>query len=245
MNRVKKIIDKFIFDLDSKLDLIKKKKYYIYKFYIENDDSCNNDLVFVYGSFDNYIESDYDFILKNNFNDFDGKKKDYICKMESIECYYELEGLLNIDKIILTEIQYDNYKIFNIYKKETFCENYEFITNNLHLDTLKNIASKLDEERCIVFDKYNKHIIDIGRCGFIIYIESKNKKYIIYNTDKSITETIIDLYKSNKSNDLYQNVLSSTLNIFDFNNDKIKILNYFISSEDIYQKYLMYRHQYE
>ncbi len=243
--RVKKNIDKFISDLDPKLNLIEKKKYNIYKFYIKNDDNNDIDLVFVYGSFDTYIESDYDFILKNNFIGYDDKPEDYICKTESIECYYELEGLLYVDKIILTKIQYDNCKIFNFYKKDTLSDNINFVTNNLHIETLKNIASKLDEERCIVFDKYEKNIINIGKCGFIIYIESKNKKYIIYNTNKSVTDTIIDLYKSLPLNDLYQNVITSTLNIFDFNNDKIKFLNYFTSAEDIYQKYLLYRHQYK
>jgi len=60
-----KIINKFISSTNPDTNIIKKRKYYIYKFYIDVD------LVFVYGSFNEYKENEYEFILKNNFFDYD------------------------------------------------------------------------------------------------------------------------------------------------------------------------------
>ena len=50
---VTKEINKFIVSINSDTNIIKKRKYYIFKFYIDVD------LIFVYGSFNKYDETDY------------------------------------------------------------------------------------------------------------------------------------------------------------------------------------------
>ena len=58
------------------------------------------------------------------------------------------------------------------------------------------------------------------------------------------TNTIIDLYNSTPTN-LEERIIVHRLQNFDFNNDKIKFLNYFVDASDIYQKYLFYKRQYD
>jgi hypothetical protein len=234
---VTKEINEFIVSINPDTNIIKKRKYYIFKFYIDVD------LIFVYGSFNEYNETDYNFILKNNYCDYDEDFDAYTYKREDIECNFELEGLLYVDRIILNEINFIDCKNYNIFNKKCkIRQNIDFVKNALHLETLKYITEHLDEERCNFFNKYEKNITDMG--GFIICIEDKNNKYIIYKTRNNITNTIIDLYKSTPTN-LEERIIVNKLQNFDFNNDKIKFLKYFVDESEIYQKYLFYKRQYD
>ena len=242
---VTKEINKFIVSINSDTNIIKKRKYYIFKFYIDVD------LIFVYGSFNKYDETDYNFILHNNYCDYDGDIDAYTYKKEDIECNFELEGLLHVDRIILNEINFIDCKNYNIFNKKCrIRQNIDFVKNALHLETLKYITEHLDEERYNFFNKYEKNITDIGVCGFIICIDDKDKekdtinKHIIYKTFNNVTNTIIDLYNSTPTN-LEERIIVNKLQNFDFNNDKIKFLNYFVDASDIYQKYLFYKRQYD
>jgi len=156
-----------------------------------------------------------------------------------------------VDKIILNEKNWMGCKYYNIFNKKCrIRQNIDFVKTTLHLEALKTIAEQLDEERCNFFNKYEKNITDIGVCGFIICIDEKDKekdtinKYIIYKTFNNVTNTIIDLYNSTPTN-LEERIIVNKLQNFDFNNDKIKFLNYFVDASDIYQKYLFYKRQYD
>jgi len=177
--------------------------------------------------------------------------KAYTYKRENIECSFELEGLLYIDKIIVNDKNWFGSKYYNIFNKKCkIRENIDFVKTSLHLEALKTISEQLDEERYNFFNKYEKNITDIGACGFIICIDEKDKekdtiiKHVIYKTLNNVTNTIIDLYNSTPTN-LEERIIVNKLQNFDFNNDKIKFLNYFVDASDIYQKYLFYKRQYD
>jgi hypothetical protein len=252
---VREIIDEFISTIDPKTNIINKRKYYIYKFFVDDID-----LLYVYGSFNKYDEKNYNFILKNNFTDC-GNSNDITCKEENIECYFELEGLLYLDKIILKEINYSNYKDYNIFYKDSFTyENKEFIKDSkyvtedlkkfLHLETLKNIATDLDKERSDVYNEYSENI-SITHSGFIICIEKKFMgdiyRDLLYATNKSVTNTIMSLYKKSTKDDTIstdEKIFINNLHNFNFKTDKIKFINYFVDEEDIYDKYSYYKKKY-
>lgn len=244
--KVARVINDFIVTIDPKTNIIKKRKYYIYKFFVDYID-----LLYVYGSFHKYNQKDYNYILKNNFTDC-GDLDVFTCREENIECNFELEGLLHLDRIILNEINYTEYKNYNIFNKKIFIhENREFIENSLYLEILKSITLELDKERNNIYNEYSENIFDI-RTGFIICIEKINKnnieKYVLYETNKSVSNTIMSLYKKSikdETIDIEERNIINAIQNFNFNTDKIKFINYFVDEEDIYQKYLFYKKKYE
>lgn len=63
----------------------------------------------------------------------------------------------------------------------------------------------------------------------------------------NLYKTLIELTEKSEKEDsnLYNYSTISALQNFDFNTDKIKFINYFVDETDIYQKFLLYKHQYE
>lgn len=250
--KLKEIIDEFI-TVNSKTNIINKRKYYVYKFFV---DDVN--LLYVHGCFNNYDEKDYEFILKNNYtdcgnlDDLDNLNR-FTCRKENIDCYFELEGLLYLDKIKLNEIN-QSHKKYTIFNKELFTYgNKEHIKYSayinefkkcIHLEILKSIALNLDKERNKIYSEYSKNLA-IPYSGFIICIETKTKDEIyrdfLFSRNKSVTNSIISLYKkSEKDNTMNKNerTFRSSLHRFKFGTDKIKFINYFANDEDIYDKYI-------
>jgi hypothetical protein len=215
---------------------IEEKNYYIYKIYSEY-----GELIYVHGSYEKICDQEIRLLFVNKNIDIEYESNFYYSS-NSIECYSELQGLLEVDKIIIKNNI--NKKYCNIYKDNISINDIEedidvFVSDFINFEILMLLTKSLDKLR---YDIYEEHedIIDeeMMLYGFIGYIMIQNNKYII-SSDTNMTELIQKIYVTD--DDSYNGKLCKLLKKFNIETDEIGFLEKFISINDLSKNYLIYK----
>ena len=220
-------------DVTLKLDY---DTYYVYRIFKEN----NNSQQYIFGSYDKFKKKDIgNFCKKYKLTFFEGDKNIEILN-EIDNCYFESQGLLEVDKKIneLNSIDDGLNKYFNVVNK-----NYIKYTNNDFVNMKKEMYMIIQKD--IMKIRFKDNLEYDKNKGYLFLLTTKDsdfiqtkKKLLFYGFGESIKDRLECLYEM-----LYDLNVLSFLGTIKYDDIKIQIIEDEISQHKLEHVYMKTMHK--